>query len=243
MNPKDKIHPSWKPILSLLNQEPLLTLSQETLPNISFQPKPEDVFNAFQMPLSEVKVVILGQDPYPKPGDAIGYAFATAPNRNVPKSLQVLQKELKLNFPEEDWIFNNPKWKTLDHWIESGVLLLNTALTVETGNAGSHLKEWERFTQMVIHYLSDMNPCIWLFWGAKAKAFIPFINKNPFHVKGYTEETIELIPSNPDWNYILTSGHPARELYPNGLGSFYGCNHFKYSNIILKKLQKPVITW
>ena len=246
MNTNEIIHPSWTPIISLLYQEPLTTLNQQILPNISYQPKKEDIFNVFKMPLDDVKVVILGQDPYPTPGDAIGYAFATREDRKIPTSLRIIQKEIMESYLEDMESFgriSSKEWKTLKHWTEQGILLLNTALTVESGKAGSHLKYWEQFTQRTIFHISTQNPCIWILWGQKAQKFLPYIVQNPFHVKGYDKETIKFIPSNPDYNYILTAPHPAAESYSGGNAGFYGCNHFYFVNEILKVLNKQSINW
>lgn len=254
MNPIEKIHTDWLPVINLLYQEPLVSLNENILPNISFQPKKENIFNVFQTPIKNIKVVILGQDPYPTPGDAIGRAFAVSENTKIPVSLRNIKQEIfnenRENFPYSDCVlmeqmdnkFNPDNWKTLEHWQEQGVFLLNTALTVETGKAGSHLKYWQEFTKRVISHISSTQPCIWLLWGKKAQEFIPYI-KNPYIVKGYDNETIQNIPSNEDWNYILTAPHPAAEAYSGGKAGFFGCNHFMYTNRVLQNLKKAPIYW
>lgn len=242
MNPKQIIHESWNPIISELYLEPLKTLSEEILPNCSYQPSKESIFKAFTMPVQDVKVVILGQDPYPRPGDAIGYSFATKSDRRLPASLRIIDKEITNQIGLGLYNSTIPEWKTLDHWVKSGVLLLNTALTVETGNAGSHLKYWLQWTKNVITYLSHTQPCIWILWGKKAQNFIPYI-KNKFIVDGYSRDTIVKIPGDEDYNYILKSAHPAAEAYSGGTAGFYGNNHFIFTNQILKKLRKPEINW
>lgn len=243
MNPIEKIHTDWLPVINLLYQEPLVSLNENILPNISFQPKKENIFNVFQIPVSNIKVVILGQDPYPTPGDAIGRAFAVSENTKIPVSLRNIMQEIGesiLEFSSSD--YDKSKWKTLEHWQEQGVFLLNTALTVETGKAGSHLKYWQEFTKRVVSHISLTQPCIWLLWGKKAQDFIPYI-KNPYIVKGYDNETIQNIPSNEDWNYILTAPHPAAEAYSGGKAGFFGCNHFMYTNRVLQNLKKAPIYW
>lgn len=241
MNPIEKIHKDWLPVINLLYQEPLVSLNENILPNISFQPKKENIFNVFQIPIKNIKVVILGQDPYPTPGDAIGRAFAVSENTKIPVSLRNISQELENEGLKESHNFDNP-WKTLEHWQEQGVFLLNTALTVETGKAGSHLKYWQEFTKRVISHISLTQPCIWLLWGKKAQNFIPYI-KNPYIVKDYDNETIQNIPSNEDWNYILTAPHPAAEAYSGGKAGFFGCNHFMYTNRVLQNLKKAPINW
>lgn len=247
------IHESWNPIKGLLYQEPLSTLNQTILPEIYYHPEAKNIFNVFQMPVNDIKVVILGQDPYPTPGDAIGRAFAINKNKKIPVSLRNIHAEISMNFIDEDgnkesdelhesFYLNNKDWVTLEHWQEQGVFLLNTALTVESGKAGSHLKYWEDFTKRVISHISNTQPCIWLLWGKKAEMFKPYIN-NIFNVQGYDSETIESIPINSDWNYVLTAPHPAAEAYSGGKAGFFGSNHFKYTNSILKQMNNKEIKW
>lgn len=238
---RDLMDSSWNPILGNLYQQPLLKLNEEILPNVSFYPARENIFRAFQMPLNKVKVVILGQDPYPSPSTAIGYAFAVNENSKIPPSLRIIQAELasekEILLKEE---LSSPKWRTLEHWTSQGVLLLNTALTVEAGEAGSHLEYWKLFTDNVIHYISTNQPCIWLLWGKKAQVFQGSIcNRLP--VKGYDTETIKDIPVS-NFNYILEAPHPAASLY-GGNTSFIGCNHFYLTNEILKVNKHNPIKW
>ena len=240
MNPREVIHDSWFPIInSNLHQEPLLTLNEKVLHSISYQPQAEDIFNVFSMDIKDINVVILGQDPYPTPGDACGYAFINGRNTK-PASLRVIEKEI-LESDERRTII--PNGIDMRSWIDQGVFLLNTALTVETGKAGSHLKYWTEFTKRIISYISVQKPCIWVLWGRKAQEFIPYINYNPFMVKGYGRDTIKDIPASPDYNYILTAPHPAAESYSGGKAGFYGCNHFYFINEILVKKHINPITW
>jgi len=256
MSPLDKIHNDWLPVKTLLYQEPLTTLNREILPNISYQPKTENIFKVFERPLSDIKVVILGQDPYPTPGDATGLAFSVSKDTRIPKSLRIIAEEISNSIEiETDSLVDKmkplqflsnidlyPEWRTLEHWKDQGVFLLNTALTVETGKAGSHLKYWEEFTKRVITFISQKQPCIWIFWGAKAQKFSHYVHR-PFRVDGYDKETIENLPINPDWNYMLTAPHPAAESYSGGNAGFYGCNHFYYVNSILKNKSLNEIKW
>lgn len=239
-----KIDSSWNPILGSLYQDPLLKLRDEILPDIKFYPEREDIFNVFQMPLKNIKVVILGQDPYFTPETAIGYAFAVNKKHSIPPSLRVIRKEIEqeglasYSGPEN---FLDEEWRTLSHWTNQGVFLLNTALTVEAGKAGSHIPYWDTFTKRVIQLISKENPCIWLLWGKKAQEFSLNICK-PFIVKGYTEETIKDIPV-ADYNYILNTYHPAASLYGGSNTSFIGCQHFFLANEILKANKKEKIKW
>ena len=133
------IHPDWDFIKGLLNTEPLLTLKNEILPNVKYYPAKENIFKVFEMPLSSIKVVVLGMDPYFTPHDAIGRAFAVSQVTRIPPSLRNIQKEIN----DEGFVTDIDNWKTLEHLEEQGVFLLNTALTVQSGIAGSHLKYWE----------------------------------------------------------------------------------------------------
>lgn len=245
MNPIEVIDKSWQPIISLLYEEPLKTLREKVLPEISYQPQKMDIFRVFEMPVDKIKVVILGQSPYPTPGDATGLSFATNKDRKLPVSLRIIQKEIIDSAAETTVELNRDSinWRTLDHWRQQGVFLLNAALTVETGKAESHLKYWEDFTKRVVSFISVKNPCLWLLWGAKAQKFTPYINSCPFLVKGYNQTTIQNIPINNKYNYILTAPHPATEAYIGNSTGFYGSNHFVFVNNILKKLKIKTINW
>lgn len=242
MIPTDLIHHSWNPIKGILNQDEMLRLNNEILPNSLYYPPKEQIFRVFQKPLSEIKVVILGQDPYPTPGNANGLAFAVNHNSKIPFSLEKIRQEL---IQEELSVshYTSFNWRTLEHWEQQGVFLLNTALTVESGKAGSHLKYWEYFIRNVIYYIAQNQPCIWLLWGKKAQSFAINMPQNKiFRVKGYNKETIEQIPANPYVNYILEAAHPAAEAYSNNAG-FLGCNHFHFVNKILERNSQKTINW
>lgn len=243
MNPREVIHESWIPVISAeLYKQPLQHLNEEILPNISYQPQSHNIFRAFEMPVNKIKVVILGQDPYPTPGDAIGKAFAVSLDTRVPVSLRNIRQETMSSVGQYN-VYCHDNWKTLEHWSEQGVFLLNTALTVETGKAGSHLKYWEEFTKRIISFIAHTQPCIWILWGAKAQKFRPYISKNIFSVKGYDINTIKEIPGDDKFNYILTAPHPAAEAYSGGNAGFYGCNHFLFINEILNKTRQSPINW
>lgn len=232
MNPLDIIHESWKPIIGSIYQEPLTTLNQKILPEISYQPKAEDIFKVFRMPLKDIKVVILGKDPYPTPGNAVGLSFINGTSK-VPASLRIIYKEI-LN--------STGKEADIHTWEKQGVFLLNTALTVETGSPLSHVKYWKDFTNKVIRFISSQNPCLWFLWGKKAQE-VEMEIYNPLITSLYNKETIENIPVTGNYNYIFRAPHPASEVYSGGNSGFYGCNHFINSNIVLKKLRKEQISW
>lgn len=252
-----KMHESWNPIKGPLYDDPLATMNTIILPEINYYPKKEDIFNVFQTPVNDIKVVILGQDPYPTPGNANGLAFAVSENTPIPVSLRIIAQEISncMDIKSESLIdkmkplqeLNNrelyTEWRTLKHWQEQGIFLLNTALTVESGKAGSHLLYWEDFTKRVISYISLKQPCIWLLWGKKAQSFAPYIRGKVMYTSGYDKETIEFIPINSDFNYIMTAPHPAAEAYSGGKAGFFGCNHFYYVNSILKNKSLKEIKW
>jgi uracil-DNA glycosylase len=232
------IHNSWKPVLVELYKEPLATLNTQILPTISYQPKPENIFRVLSMPIESIKVVIIGQDPYPTPGDAVGYAFAKPPLVSKPVSLRNIEKEVR-----ESGQINKSNEIDLFAWVDQGVFLLNTALTVETGKPGSHLKYWENFTKRLISYISINQPCIWVLWGAKAQKFIPNISNKFVVSDNYDRECIKSIPFNNRYNYILTAPHPAAEAYSGGKAGFFGCDHFYKINEILNKNGIQPIIW
>lgn len=237
MNPKDRIHKDWQPVIPFLRQGQLQTLNSEVLPNISFQPHPKDIFRVFEMKPKDVKVVILGQDPYPTPNDAVGLSFVPGTPK-LPVSLRNIYKEVENSMSDGENVY----MPNIHRWTDDGVFLLNTALTVETGKAGSHLKYWEEFTKQVIRHLSRVSPCIWILWGAKAQQYANCIYK-PFSVKGYDRNTIEDIPITPDNNYVLMAPHPAAEAYAGGNAGFFGCDHFYQANVVLKLRGKEEISW
>lgn len=239
-----EIHESWYSIKQYLYEEPLIKLNNEILPNIKYYPNKKDIFNVFKIPLNQIKVVILGQDPYHTPDTAIGYAFAVNENSKIPPSLRIIREELDNSCENTLWgnqyLLNKdlPIWKTLQHWSNQGVFLLNTALTVEAGNPGSHLEYWENFTKHVIKLISYYNPSIWLLWGKKAQSYSSQIFSG-INIKDY-KDSIEDIPKGK--NYILEAPHPAASLY-GGKNSFIGCNHFNITNQLLKQNNKKQIKW
>jgi len=177
-----------------------------------------DIFNALKLTdYNDVKVVILGQDPYHGEGEAHGLAFSVKEGVDIPPSLRNIYKELQMSLG--CYIPNNGY---LEKWARQGVLLLNSALTVRKDIANSHRgKGWEIFTGEVIRKLNQRKkPVIFMLWGNNAK------------------EKIELI--NTDFHYVLTSVHPSPLSASRG---FFGCNHFKKANEILMSLGQEPIDW
>ena len=181
-------------------------------------PPYEDIFNAFKLtPLNNVKVVILGQDPYHEEGQAHGLAFSTPEGRPIPRSLKNIFKEIN-----EEYSYPIPESGCLESWAKQGVFLLNTVLTVESGNANSHSKcGWQIFTDNVIKILNNQNqPIVFLLWGKQA------------------EKKKELI-TNPNHLVLITS-HPSPFSARRG---FFGSNHFRLANEFLKKNNIGEIDW
>lgn len=181
-------------------------------------PPYEEIFNAFRLtPLSEVKVVILGQDPYHEPGQAHGLAFSTPEGRPIPRSLKNIFKEIN-----EEYDYPVPESGCLESWAKQGVFLLNTVLTVEKGNANSHSKcGWQTFTDNVIRILDGQEqPIVFLLWGKQAEKKKELIN-NPNHL-------------------VLVTSHPSPFSARRG---FFGSNHFKLANEFLKENKKEEIDW
>ncbi|MDC3308948.1 uracil-DNA glycosylase [Crocinitomicaceae bacterium] len=220
-----QIEASWKNILNNeLEQKYFLELSKKVDQfyregKVQIFPKKKEVFRAFDLcPFEKVKVVILGQDPYPTKGYANGLSFSV--NDNIypfPKSLNNIFKEIHndigISFPENG---------DLTRWAEQGVLLLNTVLTVEEGSPDSHKGiGWEKFTNGVIELLSDQKQeLVFMLWGAKATAKTSLINE--------------------DKHMVLSSVHPSPLSAYRG---FFGCKHFSKANDYLNENNLSVINW
>ncbi len=234
------LHKDWDALVPLLNEAPLKEL-KNLLKTSSYTPCKENIFRVFQKPINHYKVVILGQDPYPTPGHANGLAFSVNSTvKGIPASLRVIKGELTKNLGNsynilDSNIFNNiDEWKTLNHWEDQGIMLLNTALTTFSGQKASHLKYWKPFIAQAISLLSSKNPCIWLLWGKKSQEFMKDISNAivlPNNLR--KEELIEiLVEGDSSTNYILKAPHPAAEMY-SGRRKFTGCGHFMTVNQIL----------
>lgn len=183
--------------------------------NFDVYPKREDIFKAFELTdYSDVKIVILGQDPYHQRGQANGLAFSVNKGVKMPPSLRNIFKEIK----EDLGIVNTNM--DLTNWANQGILLLNTVLTVKDSKPKSYANTyWNKFTDKVISRVSEKGNIIFLLWGNDA------INKS------------RLICEN---NYILTSTHPSPLSAYRG---FLGCRHFSKANNILVDLNKDIIDW
>lgn len=182
-------------------------------------PESENVFNAFNYcPFSDVKVVIISQDPYYTPEMALGYAFgvpSTTPPNKVPPSLKTIISEVERSYGKFQGDIS------LINWVKQGVLLLNTALTVRKGEPGSHAKEWTWFTEEVIKSFESTTGIVFLLWGKHAQRYDKFIN--------------------PMKHNILYAGHPSP--LNSSKDKFIGCGHFIKTNEILADYGKHEIEW
>ncbi len=217
-----QIESSWKKLLwkefesSYFDEIKAAILADKSAGNTIYPPRAM-IFNAFNLtPINKTKVVIIGQDPYHRQGQAMGLSFSVPKGVTVPPSLKNIYKEINqdLNIPPA-------QHGDLTHWATQGVLLLNAILTVQAGNAGSHAKiGWQQFTDGVIRSLSDHKEgLIFLLWGNFAKSKASLIDESKHHV--------------------LKAAHPS----PLARNAFSGCAHFSKVNEILRKRGKKEIDW
>jgi uracil-DNA glycosylase len=218
-------------------------LKTKVLPFIRYYPEANNVFRAFSMPMEDIKVVILGQDPYSNHGQANGFSFAVNKEIAEPPSLKIIKKEVFKGMDNADlnkYITNfrekypDYNWRTLQHWADQGVFLLNAALTVKAGEANSHADMWRFFTRIVVKSISIGPKPIWMMWGGKAKGFIGYINAYYKWNRDY---------KGLEYNYILEANHPAAETRPGSEYKFTGCNHFNIANDILGFKKQSKIEW
>lgn len=180
-------------------------------------PAKDMVFNALNLsPLNQVKVVIIGQDPYHTQGQAHGLAFSCF-NGTPQPSLKNIFKEIK-----SDLNVDMSNCTNLSNWAKQGVLLLNTSLSVIEHMPASHAnKLWHKFTTEIVKILNEQNqPIVFMLWGNHAKSFLPILN-NPNHL-------------------VLTAAHPSPFSAHNG---FFGCKHFSKCNDFLTKHNSTPIDW
>jgi uracil-DNA glycosylase len=195
-------------------------LKEEKQGGNTIYPKGNDIFNAFRKtPFDEVKVVILGQDPYHGPNQAHGLSFSVQKGVAVPPSLQNIYKELATDIPG----FIIPKTGNLTEWAEQGVLLLNATLTVRAATAGSHQKKgWEKFTDTVIKTISDKKEgVVFILWGAYAQSKSVLIDDSK--------------------HLVIKSTHPSPLAVSHG--GFFGSKPFSKTNDYLQKHGEKPIDW
>ncbi|XLQ20586.1 MAG: uracil-DNA glycosylase [Candidatus Moraniibacteriota bacterium] len=218
-----KIEKSWKKVLGEYFETDLFKelsdFVREEFLNKTIYPKPKNVFNAFEKtPFEQVKVVILGQDPYHGPGQAHGLCFSVQKGVTPPPSLKNIYKEIESDLG----IKKNMSNGNLEEWANQGVFLLNSVLTVEKAKPGSHAKKgWEEFTDEVIKQISEQKDgVVFLLWGNYAKQKGQIIDRKK--------------------HLVLESAHPSPFSAYNG---FFGCNHFSSSNTYLKRKGEKIIKW
>lgn len=213
---------SWKKVLSNEFEKSYFTSIKAHLVEAKengklIYPPAKLIFNAFnKTPFNKVKVVIIGQDPYHGPGEAMGLCFSVPQGVRIPPSLRNVFKEINQDLGTEI-----AQHGDLTTWAEQGVLLLNTILTVEHKQAGSHKKiGWHIFTDVVIQKISQsLDGIIFLLWGNFAKSKLPLINEMKHHV--------------------LSAAHPS----PLAGNRFFGNHHFSQTNELLQKQGKTPIDW
>ncbi|VFP83238.1 uracil-DNA glycosylase [Candidatus Erwinia haradaeae] len=182
-------------------------------------PPAQFVFEVFRLTeLYQVKVVILGQDPYHHPNQAHGLAFSVLPGVSTPPSLKNIYKELMRDIPG----FQPPQHGCLESWAQQGVFLLNTILTVEAGKPHSHAKfGWSMFTNKVISIINEhCEKIVFLLWGVEAQRRVRLIHHR--------------------YHYVLSTVHPSPLSAYRG---FFGCSHFSKTNKFLSCIGKNPINW
>ena len=217
-----KLEKSWKERLSGEFAKPYFQTLTEFVKS-EYQkgkvyPPPKNIFAALdEVPFDQVRVVILGQDPYHGPGQANGLSFSVNDGVPLPPSLRNIFKEI-----HDDLGSPIPTSGDLKHWAEQGVLLLNATLTVAAGLAGSHQgRGWEEFTDAVIRRLNDEREgLVFLLWGAYAQRKGAFLDRRK--------------------HLVLEAAHPSPLSAHNG---FFGCRHFSKTNEYLKAHGQPPIEW
>ena len=217
-----RIEQSWKSALAGEFEKPYFAslvrfLHEEKASGKRIFPPGSQIFRAFDLtPVDQVKVVILGQDPYHGPGQAHGLSFSVPANMPAPPSLKNIFKEI-----ETDLGISMSGYPDLEKWASQGVLLLNAVLTVRSGEAASHSKiGWEQFTDAVIRYISDnCNGVVFMLWGNFARSKKDLIDRSR--------------------HCVLEAAHPS----PLARGAFFGCRHFSQANNILAASGRKPIDW
>lgn len=218
-----KINAEWQSVLEPCFEQPYFKqlssfLKNEKAKGKTFFPKGKDIFHAFDAtPFSNVKMVILGQDPYHQPGQAHGLSFSVPFGVAPPPSLLNIYKEL-----QSDLGMSIPSHGNLETWAQQGVLLLNAALTVEANSPMSHSKiGWHDFTNDVIKIISEKKEhVVFLLWGNFAKSKQNLIDSSK--------------------HLILSAAHPSPLSAYNG---FFGCQHFSKANLWLESKGLTSIKW
>ena len=211
----------WLPAVNAEFKKPyyadLYRFVKEEYSKVAVYPPSDEIFSALHLtPLSKVKVVIIGQDPYHEPGQAHGLCFSVLPPTPIPPSLVNIYKEIESDLGRKS-ITNGD----LTHWANQGVLLLNATLTVRAHAAASHAgRGWEEFTDSVIRAVSARDNIVYMLWGSYAQKKAAFVN--------------------PEKNLVLKSAHPSPLSAYRG---FFGNKHFSRANEYLTQNGKTPIEW
>ena len=214
------VHPSWVPVLDP-ERETLASLGEflraESAGGHRWLPAGGNILRAFTVPLDSVRVLIVGQDPYPTPGHAVGLSFSVSPEtRPLPRSLQNIHRELV-----DDIGVARPSNGDLSPWTQSGVMLLNRVLTVRAGEPGSHRgKGWEQVTDAAIRGLVSRpdQPLVAILWGRDAQTLAPLLEDTP----------------------SIASAHPSPMSADRG---FFGSRPFSRANALLAELGADPVEW
>jgi len=217
-----KIEKSWKTVLQEEFEKPYFAelvsyLHNEIAAGNKVYPPGANIFKAFDLtPVDKVKVVLIGQDPYHGPGQAMGLSFSVPEGIQAPPSLKNIFKEI-----ETDLGVSMSGSTDLTPWAEQGVLLLNSVLTVRAGLPASHSSiGWQHFTDSVISHINDScDGVVFLLWGNFARTKAALIDKSK--------------------HFVLEAAHPS----PLARGAFFGCRHFSKTNSLLLQQNKTPINW
>ena len=217
---EDLVHPSWVPVLDS-ERETLARLGEflraESAAGHRWLPAGGNILRAFSVPLESVRVLIVGQDPYPTPGHAVGLSFSVSTEtRPLPRSLQNIHRELV-----DDLGVPRPTNGDLSPWTSAGVMLLNRVLTVRAGEPGSHRGQgWEQITDTAIRGLVERpdQPLVAILWGRDAQTLAPLLDDVP----------------------VITSAHPSPMSADRG---FFGSRPFSRANGMLEDLGADPVDW
>lgn len=217
---EELVHPTWVPVLDS-ERETVAHIGEflrsESAAGHRWLPAGDSILRAFSTPLDEVRVLIVGQDPYPTPGHAVGLSFSVSPDtRPLPRSLQNIYRELV-----DDLGVTRPANGDLSPWTQRGVMLLNRVLTVRAGEPGSHRGQgWEQVTDTAIRGLVQRGdqPLVAILWGRDAQSLEPLLKDTP----------------------VIASAHPSPMSADRG---FFGSKPFSRANDLLEELGGEPIDW
>jgi len=217
----EQMHPTWQQWLA--EEKVLLEAIEQRVLQDQVTPPVDLVMNAFRADPRGIKVILLGQDPYPTAGDALGLAFAMNPANKMPRSLKNIAIELKNDLGAQT--FTSEDVLDLTRWADQGVFLLNRALTTNIGSAGAHLGTafgWEEFTMKAVRQLLERQKVVLLLWGNSAKSIVPELEQ-------FKKKFI-----------AVDSAHPSPLSARNG---FFGSKPFSRVNQALTVLGLQPIDW